>query len=192
MDKGKEVVTPLDKGKEVVPLTVDVLVQDHPNAERRNYTHYHEEGGPTHFCKVIFDPKLEDVLLPLYFMKHFLAVPTEFSLKTNTGCSWRVTVKGKVKDVQVTFSKRNATVDFLIMEPNKGNIVLGRDFLRAMRGFIDVGWATFAAFHQVKTGYMLTFKLLTPNTMKVIIFNDDDVEVVTKCKKHNEASVMTA
>ncbi|KAE8781714.1 hypothetical protein D1007_44986 [Hordeum vulgare] len=46
---------------------------------------------------------------------------------------------GKVKDVQVTFSKRNATVDFFIMEPNKGNIVLGRDFLRAMRGFIDVG-----------------------------------------------------
>ena len=38
-------------------------------------------------------------------------------------------IQGKVKDVQVTFSKRNATVDFFIMEPNKGNIVLGRDFL---------------------------------------------------------------
>ncbi|KAE8786354.1 Splicing factor 3B subunit 4 [Hordeum vulgare] len=48
-------------------------------------------------------------------------------------------IHGKVKDVQVTFSKRNATVDFFILEPNKGNIVLGRDFLRAMRGFIDVG-----------------------------------------------------
>ncbi|KAE8769789.1 hypothetical protein D1007_58572 [Hordeum vulgare] len=47
--------------------------------------------------------------------------------------------QGKVKDVRVTFSKRNATVDFFIMEPNKGNIVLGRDFLRAMRGFIDIG-----------------------------------------------------
>ncbi|KAE8775422.1 DNA-directed RNA polymerase subunit beta [Hordeum vulgare] len=48
-------------------------------------------------------------------------------------------LKGKVRDVEVTFSKRNATVYFFIMEPNKGNIVLGRDFLRAMRGFIDVG-----------------------------------------------------
>jgi len=25
------------------------------------------------------------------------------------------------------------------MEPNQGNIVLGRDFLRAMKGFIDIG-----------------------------------------------------
>ena len=48
-------------------------------------------------------------------------------------------IQGKVKDVQFAFPKRNATVDFFIMEPNKGNIVLGRDFLRAMRGFTDIG-----------------------------------------------------
>jgi hypothetical protein len=48
-------------------------------------------------------------------------------------------IQGKVKDVQVTFFKKSATVDFFIMEPNQGNIVLGRDFLRAMKGFIDIG-----------------------------------------------------
>ena len=47
-------------------------------------------------------------------------------------------IQGKVKDVQVTFFKRIATVDFFIMEPNQGNIVLGRDFLRAIKGFIDI------------------------------------------------------
>ena len=49
-------------------------------------------------------------------------------------------IQGEVKDVQVMFAKRNATVDFVIMESvNQGNIVLGRDFLRAMKGSIDVG-----------------------------------------------------
>src|SRR4051812_43363978 len=48
-------------------------------------------------------------------------------------------IQGKVKDVQVTFSKRNATIDFFVMEQNKENIVLGRDFLRAVKGFIDIG-----------------------------------------------------
>ncbi|KAE8804392.1 Speckle-type POZ protein [Hordeum vulgare] len=131
MDKGKEVLPPLDKGKEVVPPLVDV--------------------------RVIFAPKLEALPLSLDFTKHFPVMPTKFSLKTNTGCSWRVTVK--VVDGRVT---------------------------------LDQGWATFATAHQVRIGYMLTFKLLTPNTMKVIIFNDDGVEVVTKCKKHDEAFIVNA
>ncbi|KAE8821474.1 Speckle-type POZ protein [Hordeum vulgare] len=109
MDKGKEVVLPLDKGKEVVPPLLEV----------------------------IFAPKLEALPLPVDFINHFRVVPMEFSLKTNTGSSWRVTVK--VVDDRVT---------------------------------LDHGWATFAAIHQVRIGYMLTFKLLTPNNMKVIIFND--------------------
>src|SRR4051812_3277394 len=48
-------------------------------------------------------------------------------------------VKGKVKEVQVAFLHRTAPMDFFIMEPNQSNIVLGRDFLRAMKGFIDIG-----------------------------------------------------
>ena len=48
--------------------------------------------------------------------------------------------KGKVKNLQVQFGKRDAAVDFFIMEStNEGNVVLGRDFLRAMKGFIDIG-----------------------------------------------------
>ena len=31
--------------------------------------------------------------MPLYFTKHFVAVPTEFKLRNNTSCSWKVTVK---------------------------------------------------------------------------------------------------
>ena len=30
-------------------------------------------------------------------------------------------------------------MDFFVMEPNQSNIVLGRNFLRAMKGFIDIG-----------------------------------------------------
>ena len=30
-------------------------------------------------------------------------------------------------------------MDFFIMETNQSNILLGRDFLRAMKGFIDIG-----------------------------------------------------
>ncbi|KAE8787003.1 U-box domain-containing protein 4 [Hordeum vulgare] len=144
----------MDKGKDVVPSPP---VHDHPNTKQGNYVHYHEEAGPNHFCKVIFASKLEAMSLPLDFTMHFPAVPTEFSLKTNTDSSWRVTVM--VVDGRVT---------------------------------LDQGWATFAVVHQVRIVYMLTFKLLTPNTMKVIVFNDDDVEVVTKCKKHDEAFAMAS
>src|SRR3954468_9988039 len=48
-------------------------------------------------------------------------------------------IQGKVKEIQVTFLKRVATMDFFIMEPNQSNIVLGRDFLQAMKGFINIG-----------------------------------------------------
>ena len=52
---------------------------------------------------------------------------------------------------------------------------------------LDQGWPTFAAVHQIMIGYMLTFKLPTPHTMKVIVFNDEGVEVVTKCKEYDNA-----
>ncbi|KAE8773995.1 Cohesin subunit SA-1 [Hordeum vulgare] len=93
MDKGKEVVPPLEKGKEVVPSLVEEPVQDHPSPKRRNYGHYHQESGPSHFCKIILAPKLESVPLPLEFKKHYPTIPAEFELKTNTDCTWRVTVR---------------------------------------------------------------------------------------------------
>ncbi|KAF7110206.1 LOW QUALITY PROTEIN: hypothetical protein CFC21_110347 [Triticum aestivum] len=91
--------------------------------------------------------------MPLDFTKHFVAVPTEFKLRNNTDCSWKVTVK-----------------------------------LMNGRVTLDQGWASYAV-HQIKIGYMVTFKLLTPDTLKVIIFDDNGIEVVNKCRKHDEAFV---
>ncbi|XBH86156.1 hypothetical protein VPH35_073881 [Triticum aestivum] len=133
----------VDEGMKEPPL---------PSNKRRNYGHYHEEDGPTHLCKVILAPKLECIPMPLDFIKHFVAVPTEFKLKNNTSCSWKVTVK-----------------------------------LMNSRVTLDQGWDTYAAVHQINISYMVTFKLLTPDTLKVIIFDDDGIEVVNKCGKHDEA-----
>ncbi|XBI92925.1 hypothetical protein VPH35_029885 [Triticum aestivum] len=112
-NKGKEVVPPMEKGKEVVPpmevgptmpeevaMDEDVVSDEPPSGKRRNYGHYQEEGGLTHFCK---------------------------------------------------------------------------------------GWPPFAAVHQIRISYMVTFKLLTSDTLKVIVFDDEGIEVVTKCGKHDYA-----
>ncbi|KAF7032303.1 hypothetical protein CFC21_043493 [Triticum aestivum] len=153
-DMGTEVLPAVDsKGKEsvhampevVLPPTAeeepkmptvgdDERMEEPPSSKRRNYDHYHEEGGPSHFCKLILAPELECIPMPLDFTKHFVTVPMEFKLRNNIGFSWRVTVK--------------------LMN---GRIV-----------------------------YMVMFKLLTPNTLKVIIFDDDGIEVVNKYGKHNE------
>ncbi|KAF7021017.1 LOW QUALITY PROTEIN: hypothetical protein CFC21_034030 [Triticum aestivum] len=93
--------------------------------------------------------------MPLDFTKHFLVVTTVLKLKTNTCCSWRVTVR------------------------------LMNDMVT-----LDEGWATFVVVYQIKIGYMVTFKLLTPDTLKVVIFDDDDIEVVTKCGRHDDAFAM--
>ncbi|KAE8772647.1 u-box domain-containing protein 4 [Hordeum vulgare] len=45
---------------------------------------------------------------------------------------------------------------------------------------------SFTAVHEIKINYMVTFKMLTSDILKVIISNDDDIEVVTKCKKHEK------
>src|SRR3954470_8765200 len=48
-------------------------------------------------------------------------------------------IQGRLKDIQVMFLKRSVEIDFFIMKSNQVNIVLGRDFLRAVKGFIDIG-----------------------------------------------------
>ncbi|KAF7079110.1 hypothetical protein CFC21_083404 [Triticum aestivum] len=137
---------------EEVATDEDVVPEEPPCSKCRNYGHYHEEGGPTHSCKVILAPQLECIPMPLDFTKHFPAVPQEFKLRANTGCSWKVTVR--LMDGRVT---------------------------------LDQGWAPFAAIHQIMIGYIVTFKLLTPDMLKVIVFNDEGIEVVTKCSKHDKA-----
>ncbi|XBI87217.1 hypothetical protein VPH35_025346 [Triticum aestivum] len=158
MDKGKEVVPPMEAGQTMhqeVPTDADVVLEDPPSCKHRNYGHYHEEGGPTHFCKLILVPQLECIMMPLDFTKHFPAVPQEFKLRTNTGCSWRATVQ-----------------------------------LLDGRMALDQGLAPFATVHQNRTRYMVTFKLLTPDTLKAMVFNDDGIEVVPKCWKDDNAFVM--
>ncbi|XBH85665.1 hypothetical protein VPH35_073522 [Triticum aestivum] len=133
-NKGKQPLHPMPDEVELPPTFEedpktpeggdDKGMEEPPNNKRRNYDHYHQEDGPTHFCK----------------------------LRNNTGCSWKVTVK--LMNGKVT---------------------------------LDQGWATYAAVHQISIGYMVTFKLLTPDTLKLIIFDDDGIEVVNKCGKHDEA-----
>ena len=39
---------------------------------------------------------------------------------------------------------------------------------------------------------MVTFKLLTPDMLKVIVFNDDGIEVVTRCGRHDDTFTVNA
>ncbi|XBI53959.1 hypothetical protein VPH35_036094 [Triticum aestivum] len=155
IEKGKEVVPPM----EVVPtmpeeVTTDynMVSQEPPSGKHGNYGHCHEEGSPTHLCKVILTPQLECIPMPLDFTKHFPVVPREFKLRTNIGSSWRVIVR--LMDGRITLNQ---------------------------------GWAPFTSIHQIKVGYTVTFKLLTPDMLKVIVFNDDNIEVATKCGRHDNA-----
>ena len=49
-------------------------------------------------------------------------------------------------------------MDFFIMEPNQGTIVLGRDFLRAMKGFIDIGKGHIRLRRKAKGMYLFSRK----------------------------------
>src|SRR3954468_12936266 len=68
-------------------------------------------------------------------------------------------IKGEVKNLQVQFGKRDASMDFFIMEStNQGNVVLGRDFLRAMKGFIDIGKCQMRLRGKAKFMYLFPHK----------------------------------
>ncbi|KAE8819089.1 Speckle-type POZ protein [Hordeum vulgare] len=56
----------------------------------------------------------------------------------------------------------------------------------------DQGWATFVVNHKIKIGFMLAFKLLTPDMLKVFVFNNDGIEVVTRCGKQEDAFVINS
>ncbi|KAE8817425.1 Speckle-type POZ protein [Hordeum vulgare] len=64
-----------------------------------------------------------------------------------------------------------------------------RVIVRLLNGRVtlDKGWATFVVVHRIKIGCMVIFKLLSPDMLKVIVFNDGGMEVVTICGKHHEA-----
>ena len=56
------------------------------------------------------------------------------------------------------FLKRAVAIDFSIMKENQGNIVLGRDFLRAMKGFIDIGKGQIRLHGKAKGMYLFPRK----------------------------------
>ena len=45
----------------------------------------------------------------------------------------------------------------------------------------------FCVAHEVMIGCLLTFKLVSHMNLKVIIFNNEGVEVVAKCGPHHKA-----
>ncbi|KAE8809634.1 U-box domain-containing protein 4 [Hordeum vulgare] len=59
----------------------------------------------------------------------------------------------------------------VVMAPQLEDIPMPLDFTKH---FMSVS-------REIKIGYMVTFKLSTPDKLKDIIFNDDDIELVTKC-----------
>src|SRR4051812_32660656 len=68
-------------------------------------------------------------------------------------------IKGEVNNIQVQFGKKDALVDFFIMEStNQGNVVLGRDFLRAMKDFIDIGKGQIRLRGKAKATYLFPRK----------------------------------
>jgi len=68
-------------------------------------------------------------------------------------------IRGKVNNIQVRFVKRHAEVDFIILKStNQGNIVLGRDFLRAMKCFIDIGKGQICLRGKAKGTYLFPRK----------------------------------
>ena len=77
------------------------------------------------------------------------------------------------------FLKRSVEIDFAIMKANKGNIVLERDFLRAMKGFIDIGKGQICLRGKEKGTYLFPRKNkdeLIENPFKILGEPSDDFE----------------
>ena len=74
------------------------------------------------------------------------------------------------------FLKRSVEIDFSIMKANQGNIVLGRDFLRDMKGFIDIGKGQIRLRGKSKGTYLFPWKNkdeLVENTFEILGDSDD-------------------
>ena len=77
------------------------------------------------------------------------------------------------------FLKRSVEIDFAIMKANKGNIVLRRDFLRAMKGFIDIGKGQICLPGKAKGTYLFPQKNkdeLIENPFEILGEPSDDFE----------------
>lgn len=52
---------------------------------------------------------------------------------------------------------------------------------------IDQGCAGFPIAHNLRIGYLLTFKVITRVSVRVVIFDLSTVEVAVKCGEHDQA-----
>lgn len=107
-----------------------------PTGRPMQVNHLHDDVGPTHFSKMIMSASLEYLPIPNGFCGFICTIPRTITLKTNTGCSWKV----KLKEIDGRIS-------------------------------LDQGWAGFAIAHQIKIGYLLTFKVLKGDVYRVTIFD---------------------
>ena len=74
------------------------------------------------------------------------------------------------------FLKRSVEIDFSIMKANQGNIVLRRNFLRAMKGFIDIGKGQIRLRGKPKGTYLFPRKNkneLIENSSEILGDSDD-------------------
>jgi hypothetical protein len=51
---------------------------------------------------------------------------------------------------------------------------------------MDQGWPTFAIAHNIHIGFFLTFKKISPNEFRLVIFDYSCSKVVKKCHGHEE------
>jgi hypothetical protein len=55
------------------------------------------------------------------------------------------------------------------------------------KAVLEAGWPEFAIAHNLKIGYLLFFKKLTPKEYRVVVFDYSCCEVVGMCPNHPES-----
>ncbi|KAK1678710.1 hypothetical protein QYE76_039558 [Lolium multiflorum] len=74
-----------------------------PSKKRRaaNVGHFQDEVGPDHFLRIVFRPTHGQFLIPQDFVKWFGEIPSTIIVRTNTGCSWRMTTMREGDDAYI-------------------------------------------------------------------------------------------
>ncbi|VAH67478.1 unnamed protein product [Triticum turgidum subsp. durum] len=158
MEKGEEVVSAMEKGEEVVPPLDEVPLTDEDVVVEEPHNDKCQNYG--HYHEVG----------PTYFCKMILAPKMECLPMPLDFTKHFPAVRTELKLKTNTDCGRRVTVR-----------------LMNDRVTLDRGWAPFAVVHQIKIRFMVTFKLLVTDTPKLTVFNDDVIEVVTKCGRHDNA-----
>jgi hypothetical protein len=52
---------------------------------------------------------------------------------------------------------------------------------------LDKGWAELCVAHDIRIGSLLTFKLVGPTNLRVLVFNGQSIQVVANCLPHHKA-----